>query len=164
MATIHQWYIMWDRIVCFSGSTVEDRRTLEQSMHTCCVSVSCACTSQIPGGPSVFSQLHQTLPQQAKPSIISLHTMRVTPYLADILMVISCVFLEQEELIPHPSTLGPLENSPITVWHPKQISNIPRCERQGRTGPQDREHQKEQNLIGYHGIQSAGECSWGLRC
>lgn len=31
-----------------------------------------------------------------------------TRYLADILMVISCVFLEQKELIPHPSALGPL--------------------------------------------------------
>ena len=73
-------------------------------------------------------------------------------------MVISCVFLEQKELIPHPSTFGPLENPPVALRRPKQIPNIPRRERQGSTGPQDREHQEEQNLIGYHGIQSAGEC------
>lgn len=37
--------------------------------------VNCACNSQISGSPFVFSQLHQTLLQQAKPSIISLQTM-----------------------------------------------------------------------------------------
>ena len=73
-------------------------------------------------------------------------------------MVISCVFLEQKELIPHPSAFGALENPAIALWHPKQIPNIPRRERQGIAGPRDTEHQKEQNLIGYHGIQSAGKC------
>lgn len=72
-------------------------------------------------------------------------------------MVISCIFLEQKELIPHPSTFGPLKNLAVTLWHPKQIPNIPRRERKGNSGPQDRQHEEEQNLIGYHGIQSAGK-------
>lgn len=73
-------------------------------------------------------------------------------------MVVSCIFLEQKELIPHPSTFGPLKNLTITLWHPKQIPNIPRRKRKGNSGPEDREHEEQQNLIGYHGIQSAGKC------
>lgn len=73
-------------------------------------------------------------------------------------MVISCVFLEQKELIPHPSAFGPLKNPSIALCHPKEFPNIPRHERHGSTGPQHGEHQEEQDLIGYHGIQSVGNC------
>lgn len=120
-------------------------------------SSNCACNSQISGSPFIFSQLHQTLLRQAKTPIISLQC-GWTFYLANILMVVSCIFLEQKELIPHPSTFGPLKNLTITLWHPKQIPNIPRRKRKGNSGPEDREHEEQQNLIGYHGIQSAGKC------
>ena len=73
-------------------------------------------------------------------------------------MVVSCVLLEQKELIPHPSAFGPLKDPPVTLRHLKQIPNIPRFERQGGTRPQHGERQEEQDLIGYHGIQSAGKC------
>lgn len=76
-----------------------------------------------------------------------------TPYLADILVVVSRVFLKEKELIPHPSAFGPLKNPPIAL-HPKQFPYIPRRERHGVAGPQRGERQQEQNLIGYHGIQS----------
>lgn len=78
-----------------------------------------------------------------------------TCYLADILVVISCVFLEEKELIPHPSAFGPLKDPPITL-RPKRVPYIPRCERHGGAGPQRGEHQQEQDLISGHGIQSGG--------
>lgn len=82
-------------------------------------------------------------------------------YLADILVVVSCVFLKEKELIPHPSTFGPLKDPPIAL-HPKQVPYIPRRERHGGAGPQHGERQQEQDLIGDHGIQS-GERGLGRR-
>ena len=74
------------RGVCFSPSKQCDKQNKlwktwgkQSSLFALAVyliaPVNCACNSQISGSPFVFSQLHQTPLQQAKPSIISPQTM-----------------------------------------------------------------------------------------
>lgn len=78
----------------------------------------------------------QHISNELKPPLISHQTMHPDAYLSDVLMVIPCVFLQQKELIPHPSTFGAVQNLLIAFWNPKKSPNIPRVERQGFAGVQ----------------------------
>lgn len=67
-------------------------------------------------------------------------------HLAHVLIVTSCVFLRQEELPPHPVTLGPVQHSPVRLLQAEQRPATPRGRHRREEG-----EQRQQPEEGIHG-------------